>query len=72
VKKRELNVHKHEVSIAADSPTRFESKFLTVRLHQQHSDDLKPFSPFVQVRFRTAMNRKDAHVWKKGKSADAL
>jgi hypothetical protein len=29
VNKRELNVQKHEVRIAADSPTKFESKFLT-------------------------------------------
>jgi hypothetical protein len=30
VKKIELNVHKHEVRIAADSPTRLESKLLTL------------------------------------------
>jgi hypothetical protein len=35
VKKRELNVQKHEVRIAADSPIRFESKFLTFRIKQR-------------------------------------
>ena len=29
VKNRELNVQKHEVRIAADSPMRFDSKFVT-------------------------------------------
>ena len=48
VKKIELAVQKHDVRIAADSPTRFESKFLTFRSDQHKPDDLKPFSRSVQ------------------------
>jgi hypothetical protein len=51
VKRIELNVQKHEVRIAADSPTRFESKFLTVRLEQNYQDNLKPFPTHVQFKF---------------------
>lgn len=51
MKRIELNVQKHEVRIAADSPTRFESKFLTVRLEQNYQDNLKPFPPYVQFMF---------------------
>jgi len=43
VKRIELNVQKHDVRIAADSPMRLESKFLTVRLGQNDPDNLKPF-----------------------------
>jgi hypothetical protein len=50
VKKRELAVQRHEVRIAADSPMRAEFKFLTFRLDQHDSCDLKPFSPLAQFR----------------------
>jgi hypothetical protein len=48
VKRIELAVQKHEVRIAADSPMRFVSKFLTFELDQHNSDNLKPFSLSVQ------------------------
>jgi hypothetical protein len=48
VKRIELNVQRHDVRIAADSPMRLESKFLTVRLTQNGPDDLKPFPRCVQ------------------------
>jgi hypothetical protein len=50
VKKIELAVQRHEVRIAADSPMRLESKFLTFRIDQHDSDDLKPFSPLMHFR----------------------
>lgn len=54
VKRIQLNVHKHDVRIAADSPMRLESKFLTVRLGQNDPDNLKPFPQRAQlVRTRT-------------------
>ena len=43
VKKMQLNVHKHDVRIAADSPMTLESKGFTVRLGQNDPDNLKPF-----------------------------
>jgi hypothetical protein len=48
VKRIELKVQRHDVRIAADSPTRPESKFLTVRIGQNGPDDLKPFPRCVQ------------------------
>ena len=47
VKKMQLNVHKHDVRIAADSPMTLESKGLTVRLGQNDPDNLKPFPRYV-------------------------
>ncbi|MGD0028642.1 MAG: hypothetical protein ABSC91_06865 [Candidatus Bathyarchaeia archaeon] len=39
----ELPVQRHDVSTAADSPMRLESKFVTARLNQDNHDDLKSF-----------------------------
>jgi len=60
VNKRELNVQKHEVRIAADSPTMFESKFLTFRLDQDDQYDLKPFPRMMHITFGTRMNKNKA------------
>jgi hypothetical protein len=54
VKKRQLAVQRHEVRIAAESPVRFEFKFLTVRVDQHDSCNLKPFSPFTEFRMTLA------------------
>jgi hypothetical protein len=43
VKRIELPVQRHEVNIAAVSPTRFEFKLLTDKLQQNKPDDLKSF-----------------------------
>ncbi len=61
VKKRQLAVQRHEVRIAAESPIRSEFKFLTVRLDQHGSCNLKPFSPFIG--FRTAQGQHYASVY---------
>ena len=50
VKNIQLAVQRHEVRIAAESPVRFEFKFLTVRVKQHDSCNLKPFSPFTEFR----------------------
>ena len=43
VNSKELHVQSTEVSTAADSPIKLESKFVTARLEQNSDDDLKPF-----------------------------
>jgi hypothetical protein len=59
VKRIELPVQRHEVSIAAVSPTRLESKLLTDKLQQNNPDDLKSFhrkrgfARAATVRYRT-------------------
>jgi hypothetical protein len=50
VKRTELNVQRHDVRIAADSPVRLESKLLTVRIAQNDPDNLKPFPQHMQFR----------------------
>jgi hypothetical protein len=48
VKRIELNVHRQDVRIAADSPMTLEFKLLTVRLRQNGPDDLKAFPRCAQ------------------------
>jgi hypothetical protein len=59
VKRIELKVQRQDVRIAADSPIRLESKFLTVRLTQNSPDDLKPFPRCAQFGQNIAMRVHD-------------
>jgi hypothetical protein len=60
VNKRELNVQRHEVRIAADSPIKFDSKFVTFLVQTQHVPyDFKPFQLLMPIIFskRTEKNQ---------------